>query len=241
MDIQYELTAKAEHSYSKSESDFKIHLGALLNTMQDIFEQSDEFSSTVKLIDNLIEEAVSEHFLTLEAKISRLSNFLDYTDRIKYQKSRIFSGVSNEIEISDGNNVNELLSEPIKIPEIPIPERQYEITTKQAESVLDVLDKQYKIQLSLDRKDISEILSLKLEEDLGLSAMDIKLFIPSMFMNKVNAQRMGSVTFLYQEDYSFIERISTNGTFHDLVQLYSILDNRNKPIKEKEYDPEATA
>ena len=59
--------------------------------------------------------------------------------------------------------------------------------------------------------------------------MDVKLFIPSMFLNKVNSYRNpDEASFLYQEDYNFIEAISNKGTLKHLAQLYATLDDRKK-------------
>ena len=85
--------------------------------------------------------------------------------------------------------------------------------------------------MTLDDKeaeDIETIVSLDLD-DIGLGAMDVKLFIPSLFMNKVNEYRKpDEVTFLYQEDYNFIEQVASSGNLENLVQLYATLEGRRK-------------
>ena len=128
-------------------------------------------------------------------------------------------------------SMDELESEPLTITDIPSIYQERPFTTKHVERVLEVLADKYQIKLTLDDKeaeDIETIVSLDLD-DIGLGAMDVKLFIPSLFMNKVNEYRKpDEVTFLYQEDYNFIEQVASSGNLENLVQLYATLEGRRK-------------
>lgn len=213
--------------------DFKTHLEALLQISLEIYKDSqntDDPTKATKTIDNLIRTTINEFASSVQYEVNQLNNFLDHATQFQVFSTKLLvvdKCWSNELK---DTSVNELIDEPIKIPEIPVSEREHKVTIRQVEKVLSVLDDKYKIHLSLDGKELFDLFPLKLEEDLGLIPMDIKLFIPSMFMNKINSEGRDRVTFLYQEDYTFIERISTGGTFRDLVQLYAILDNRAKSL-----------
>lgn len=135
----------------------------------------------------------------------------------------------NDIQpVVSSSSINQLKNEPIKIDAIPSIYLDRPYTRTHVEQVLEVLREKYQINLSLDGKLVDDIKYLSLEE-IGIGAMDVKLFIPSMFMNKVNSCRNpDNSTFLYQEDYNFIEMISNNGTLENLAQLYATLDDRRK-------------
>ena len=209
---------------------------------------SDQFpeirSKFIDLMDEIELEATSsldpDVFTKIATEISNASK--EYVKDCKWKKERLLTCENLSISISAAismsfmtdepkvlaSSVNELREEPITIKDIPSIYKERPFTAEHLQRVLDVLKDKYHIQLSVEGKEASDVLQLDLEE-IGIGAMDVKLFIPSMFMNKVNETRQpDEVTFLYQEDYNFIEQISVGGTLENLVQLYATLDGRRK-------------
>lgn len=209
-------------------SEIKSKFMSLMFEIESEVVSSPDPNVLVKIAEE-IGQASREYIKNSRLKRDRLYECEDLAETIGDSIGDSFCvGLLNNGPKAISSKVNELEKEPITIKDIPSIYKERPFTAEHLQRVLDVLKEKYHIQLSVEGKETSDVLHLSLEE-IGIGAMDVKLFIPSMFMNKVNEYREpDQATFLYQEDYNFIEQISVDGTLENLVQLYATLDGRRK-------------
>jgi hypothetical protein len=205
-------------------NELKLSLEEVFFAIDEVFSHSKSKEEAQFESIQTICDAIDEHTVKCNKTIDRICDTINFIGQFKQAALCQL----NTPAPSNHGNINDLINEPIVINDIPITEREYKITIHHIQSVLNILRDKYQINLSLDGKDASDILDLNLKDDLDITPIDIKLFIPSMFLNYLNSDTKElSPALLYQEDYFIIESIANEkSNLRKLVELYSMMHAR---------------